>query len=163
MSQAYQVLGSTVPVMLGRKRVIEQLERHVLKPSPDHVQVVAPTLYGKSVVLSHLAAKHRTGSPLYLTSAYLDLRYAPPSTDDGFRRSFAELVKAALAQAKSPASDLIELDDANLNESLIMAFDELVSAKQRLLVVLDGFDHVLAGTGITRNLWDQLRSLAQKD
>ena len=29
-------------------------------------------------------------------------------------------------------------------------------------MVLDGFDYVLDGPGLTRNLWDQLRSLAQK-
>ena len=28
--------------------------------------------------------------------------------------------------------------------------------------MLDGFDYALAGAGLTRNLWDQLRSLAQK-
>ena len=32
----------------------------------------------------------------------------------------------------------------------------------RLLVVLDGFDYALAGTGLTRNLWDRLRALAQR-
>ena len=31
----------------------------------------------------------------------------------------------------------------------------------RLLAVLDGFDHVLAGSGMTRNLWDELRDLGQ--
>ena len=36
-------------------------------------------------------------------------------------------------------------------------------ATNALLVVFDGFDYALAGTGLTRNLWDQLRALAQKD
>ncbi|MCZ6688548.1 MAG: hypothetical protein O7H41_02990 [Planctomycetota bacterium] len=31
-----------------------------------------------------------------------------------------------------------------------------------MLAVLDGFDHVLAGSGITRNLWDDMRTLAQR-
>ena len=30
-------------------------------------------------------------------------------------------------------------------------------------MVLDGFDYALAGTGLTRSLWDQLRALAQRD
>ena len=30
-------------------------------------------------------------------------------------------------------------------------------------MVLDGFDYALAGTGLTRNLWDRLRALAQRD
>ena len=32
----------------------------------------------------------------------------------------------------------------------------------RTYTLLDGFDYALAGTELTRNLWDQLRSLAQK-
>jgi hypothetical protein len=45
---------------------------------------------------------------------------------------------------------------------LVLVFDELDKDNKRLLIVLDGFDHVLAGTGLTRNLWDQLRSLGEK-
>ena len=43
-------------------------------------------------------------------------------------------------------------------------FADLAKEKEiaRILVVLDGFDHVLAGTGLTRNLWDQLRELARR-
>lgn len=148
--------------MLGRKRLFEQLERHLLKPSPDHVQVVGPTLYGKSVLLSHLATKHQGVSAHYLTSGYVDLRHAPPATDGDFRRRFAELVKQALTAAQSPVADYLDLADPNLHELLVLVFDELDNKKQRLLLVLDGFDHVLAGTGLTRTLWDQLRSLAQK-
>lgn len=162
MNHPYQVLGTSVPMMLGRKRLLEQLERHLLKPSPDHVQVVGPTLYGKSVLLSHLATKHQGVSAHYLTAGYVDLRHAPPATDGDFRRRFAEVVKQALTVAKSPVADYLDLADPSLHELLILVFDELDKEKQRLLLVLDGFDHVLAGTGLTRNLWDQLRSLAQK-
>src|SRR6266566_5497109 len=94
----YQILGTSVPTMLGRKRLLDQLERHLLKPSPDHVQVVGPTLFGKSVLLSHLAAKHHSGSTHYVGAAYLDLRHEPPVTDVDFRKRFAETLKQALRQ-----------------------------------------------------------------
>lgn len=162
MNNPYQVLGTSVPTLLGRKRLLEQVDRHLSKPSPDHVQVVGPSLYGKSVLLSHVALDHQSGSSRYLTSAYADLRHAPPTTDAEFRQRFAAVVKDALAKAGSPHSDVIDVSDASLHELLVLAFDELEKEEQRLLVVLDGFDHVLAGTGLTRNLWDQLRALAQK-
>lgn len=111
MKHPYQVLGSTVPAMLGRQRLLGQLERHLLKPSPDHIQVVGPTLYGKSVLLNHLADKHHTGSSHYLTSAYVDLRHASPMTDGDFRRRFAEVVKEALISAKSPTAEYLDLSD----------------------------------------------------
>lgn len=162
MSHPYQVLGASVPSLLGRKRLLEQINRHLLKPSPDHVQVVGPPLYGKSVLLNHLATNHRSGASSYLTAAYVDLRHAPPTTDGDFKKRFASVIKDALMTVGSALADYIDLADPSLHELLVFVFDELDKDNQRLLVVLDGFDHVLSGTGLTRNLWDQLRALAQR-
>ena len=161
MNHPYQVLGTSIPALLGRRRLIEQLERHVLKPSPDHVQVVGPTLFGKSVFLNGLAERLR-GNTWYIATAYVDLRHAPPSDDASFRKRFAEVVKKALVEANASEADYIDTNDERLHEWLDLAFQDLERRQARLLVILDGFDHVLAGVGITRNLWDQLRSLAQR-
>jgi len=53
--------------MLGRRRLIEQIERRVLKPSPDHVQIVGPRLFGKSVLLKNLVERLSPGSAHYTT------------------------------------------------------------------------------------------------
>lgn len=162
MNHPYQVLGTSIPELLARRRLTDQLERHLLKPSPDHVQVVGPTLFGKSVLLNGLAARLEAANNHFVSAAYVDLRHAPPADDATFRRRFAEVVKTTLATAKPDVADYIDLDDEGIHELLDLAFQELEQQGARILVVLDGFDHVLAGTGITRNLWDQLRSLAQK-
>jgi hypothetical protein len=162
VNHPYQVLGTSVPSLLGRKRLLRQVDGHLLKPSPDHIQIVGPSLYGKSVLLCQLATNHRTGTPTYLTTAYADLRHSPPATDRDFRQRFAIVVKDALSKAGSSLGDYIDVADESVHESLVLIFDELDKDNKRLLVVLDGFDHVLAGTGLTRNLWDQLRALAQK-
>ncbi len=162
MNHPYQVMGTTVPKMLGRRRLIEQVERHVLKPSPDHVQVVGPTLFGKSVLLAALADRHEAGNTHYATAAYADFRHAPPADDAALRRRFAETVKTALARVIPEVADYIDLADGGLHELLDLTFQELEQRNARLMVVLDGFDHVMSGSGITRTLWDQLRSLAQK-
>ena len=39
-----------------------------------------------------------------------------------------------------------------------LVLEDLENEGLRLLVVLDGFDYALAGTGLTRNLWDQTPS-----
>ncbi|MEZ5963090.1 MAG: hypothetical protein R3F56_04505 [Planctomycetota bacterium] len=162
MSHPYQVLGTSIPELLARRRLTEQLERHLLKPSPDHVQVVGPTLFGKSVLLHGLATRLEAADNHFVSAAYVDLRHAPPTDDAAFRRRFAEVVKRTVAAAKPDVAEYIDLDDEGIHELLDLAFQELEQQGARILVVLDGFDHVLAGTGITRNLWDQLRSLAQK-
>lgn len=161
MSHPYQVMGTSVPRMLGRRRVIDQIERHVLKPSPDHVQVVGPRLFGKSVLLKTLADHQTPRNEHYTTAAYVDLRHAPPVDDAAFRRRFAEAVKAALAKPLPGVAAYLDLDDPTLHELLGLCFQEMEEKKARLLVVLDGFDHLRAGAGMTRTLLDQLRALAQ--
>ena len=162
MTFPYQVLGPTIPVMLGRRQLLSKIESHLLKPTPDHISVVGPTLYGKSVFLYHLAEKHRSKSQRFLAAAYFDFRHSPPSNDSDFRAHFAESVKTALVTVRPKIAECIVLGDASVHELLELALEELENENKCLLVVLDGFDHVLAGTGLTRNLWDQLRSLAQK-
>jgi hypothetical protein len=163
VSHSYQVLGTSIPSLLGRKRLLDQINRHLLKPTPDHVQAVGPSLYGKSVLLSHLASSHQDGSPTYLTAAYSDLRHAPPTSDADFVQRFASVVKQALTRIGSTLAEVIDLGSPNVQELLVLVFDELERNDARVLIVLDGFDHVLEGTGLTRNLWDQLRALGQKN
>ena len=158
----YQVLGASVPSMLGRAALVERIEGHLLKPTPDHVSVVGPAHYGKSVLLRHLADKHREGSSNYLTTVHIDLRRDTPTSDDAFKRRLAEEIRAALLPHRPELSELLEFEDEGIHALLVLVFDDLEKSDARLLVVLDGFDYALAGAGLTRNLWDQLRSLAQK-
>ena len=158
----YHVFGPSIPPMLGRASLMRSIENHLLKPSPDHVSVVGPAHYGKSVLLRHLADAHHSGSSHYLTTAHIDLRHGTPESDRAFKRCFAEAVKEALQAVSSDLSDWIDIEDRNIHELLGLVFDELKGNSMRMLVVLDGFDYVLAATGLTRDLWDQLRVLAQK-
>ena len=158
----YQVLGASVPSMLGRAALVARIERHLLKPSPDHVSVVGPAHYGKSVLLRHLADKHREGSNKYLTTVHIDLRRDTPTSDDAFKRRLAREISAALQPLHQDLSELLAFEDEGIHELLVLVLDDLAKSDARLLVVLDGFDYALAGAGLTRNLWDQLRSLAQK-
>ena len=158
----YQVFGPTVPAMLGRAALVNEIEGRILKDTPDHVSIVGPAHYGKSVFLSHLAEVHRTGSSHYLTTVYIDFRYSPPASDATFKRRLASELRAALRQVGSELSGHIDTEYERIHELLDDVFADLAAGGMRVLVVLDGFDHVLAGTGLTRNLWDQLRELARR-
>ena len=57
-------------------------------------------------------------------------------------------------------ADYLEPDDEAVSDLLALVFEELHSRGHRVLGVLDGFDHLLGDFGITRNLWDELRTLA---
>ena len=158
----YRVLGPSVPPMLGRAALMRRIENHLLKPTPDHVSVVGPAHYGKSVLLKHLASAYGGGSSGYVAAAYVDLRHGTPTSDKDFMRRFAEEIKTVLQPVRPHLSDLIDLEDESLHEVLGLVFEDLEKTGGRVLVVLDGFDYALAGTGLTRDLWDQLRALAQR-
>ena len=163
----YQVLGPTIPLKLGRESLINRINHHLLKPTPDHVSVVGPEHYGKSVLLWHLADYYRKDCEAlkyYLTTVYIDLRRNTPTDDSTFKSRLAGEIKNALALVKPEYSEYVNLEDEKILELLEEIFDELwKSYEARMLVVLDSFDYVLAGTGLTRNLWDQLRDLAQRN
>ena len=160
-----RVLGASVPPMLGRAALMRTINDHLLKPSPDHVSVVGPAYYGKSVVLRHLATSFLNGSGDCLTAAPIDLRHGIPASDGEFMSRFAHEVRVAVQRARPQIAELVELveaEDEAVHEVLGLVFEELESEGSRLLVVLDGFDYALAGTALTRNLWDRLRALAQR-
>ena len=148
--------------MLGREKLFEELRRHLTKPTPDHMCVVGPPLFGKSVLLNHLASQFKVRNEYYVTSLYWDLRHGTPKTDDEFRHNFAKRVKTALEPTQPDLAEYLEIEDEELRDILHLVFDDMVSKDIRFLAVLDGFDHVLAGSGITRNLWDDMRVLGQK-
>lgn len=157
----YHVLGTTIPPMLGRQQLFEQLVRQLTKASPDHVSVVGPCHYGKSVLLQHLATHFAAGQGEYLTGAYWDLRHNTPDSDASFLSGFAAVLKDALRQVHSDLAGYIDLTGTTLRDEVALVLNELAKDNQRLLVVMDGFDHVLRNTRISRNTWDTLRSFAQ--
>ena len=158
----YQVLGVGIPPMLGRERLFAELCRHLTKRTPDHMCVVGPPLFGKSVLLNHLASHFKDAGDHYVTSLYWDFRHGTPMTDDEFRQRFAERIKDALKSVQPELAEYLELEEEGLRDLLQLVFDDMEHKGLRLLAVLDGFDHVLAGSGITRNLWDEMRDLGQK-
>ena len=155
----YRVLGVEVPPMLGRERLFDRLCRHLTKASPDHVSAIGPRLFGKSVMLKHLASHFPQDH--FVGSVYWDLRYSTPRTDAEFRNQFARQVKDRLQSVRPDLAEYLEPDDEEVSDLLMLLFDTLKDDGVRLLAVLDGFDHLLGDLGITRNLWDELRALTQ--
>lgn len=161
MTEFYQVLGGSVPKLLGREKMLASLESHLLKSVPDHVSVIGFARYGKSVLLNHLADKYHAGNEYFTTALYIDFRHATPTTDEEFRYCFAKGVKSTIERFRPEVAELIELTDNNsINELLDFAFSELDSKRDSLLAILDGLDHVLAASNITKMLWDNMRMLA---
>jgi len=156
----FQVLGPTVPPMLGRTELVERVCAHLDKERPDHVAVMGPALYGKSVLLQEVARIYAEGRPGYLGAAYFDLRRRTPQTDDELRERFAEKLAAAMEKTWPEGAELLRFDDVEIRERLGLVGRELAKTDESVLMVMDGFDDVLANPGITSEIWDGLLSIA---
>ncbi|MCB9694316.1 MAG: ATP-binding protein [Alphaproteobacteria bacterium] len=150
---------------MARRVLLDRIDE--LQRSAQHISVVGPRAMGKTALLREVVARHQGGSDLFAGAALVDLRHDPPTS------SHAALcrVAAALSEAfkGSGNSDLIGLaEEVDLDAEPQEIFDQLkltlewvADLELRVLLVLDGCDTVLQNPAIPRNLWDNLRALAQ--
>ena len=153
----YVVLGPSVSEMFGRRRLFDRVCRALTKPTPDRLSIVGPKMYGKSVLLSHLAKHFASQRDGYLTSVLINLKHNTPQNDAEFVTRLAKEVRGALNAIRPDlAQELQPADAESLYETLLLVFEHLDA---KLLLVFDGFDVLPLGTTISPNLLDQLREL----
>jgi hypothetical protein len=158
----YRVLGPKIPSMLGRTELAARVEARLDLDEPEHVSVVGPAMFGKSVLLREIARRYAAGRSGFVTSVYIDLRHGDPQSDEQARQLVAEAMQRALQPIHPELSEYFELEGIRVKERLQAVIQELAAGNERLLVVLDGMDSSLANPGITREIWDNLRSLARQ-
>ena len=158
----YRVLGPKIPNMLGRAELAERVQARLDQKEPEHVSVVGPAMFGKSVLLREIARRYATGHGGFVTSVYVDMRHGNPQSDDEARHLLAEAMQRSLEPIHPELSEYFELDGVRVKERLQAVIQELAAADERLLIVLDGMDNTMANPRITREIWDNLRSLARQ-
>ena len=158
-AEPYQILGDPVPSMMGRTELLDLLEQRLLKETPDHVMVIGPKWYGKSVLLRHLANAHCENSRHYLTTALIDFQHNTPNSNETFMQRFGEEVKTALKPVDEELSDYLGIEGDILFAELQYVLEELAKRNRRMLVVLDSLDYVPFGAQITLAPLENLRSL----
>jgi hypothetical protein len=157
----YQVLGAGIPTLRGRKNEWNRLLRHLEKTTPDHVSVVGPRYIGKTVLLNALAACFADRQSSFNACIYWDLRHGTPNDDASFYEQFALQVARPLRTVNEGAAVMLAAADGGTFETLDLVFKTLDEEHRKVLVILDGLDAVLLAGSLTKNLWDNLRSLAE--
>lgn len=161
ITNPYRVTGANAGPMLGRENTFRAIVRHLTKATPDHLSVVGPKRYGKTVILRELARTFAVSNEHYLAAAYMDLRHGTPQSDADFRKRLAQSVKESLLNSRGDLVEYLVDDDDSLGELLQYVFEELQKSSSKLLLVMDGFDYLPLGDGISPNLLDQMRAFAQ--
>jgi hypothetical protein len=149
----------------GRRALLERIQE--LHRSNQHISVVGARAIGKTRLLEAVVERHARGSDLFTGAGYVDLRHDPPASRDAALRRVAVALRDIVQKGGNRELAFLADLDVNasaeeLNDQLQIALDVVAESKQRILLVLDGCDAVLQNSSIPRNLWDNIRALAQK-
>jgi hypothetical protein len=149
----YHVFGAGRAELLGRQKEVDSLRRRWLN---QHISIVAPRDYGKTVLLEHMA-QLASGEPGFAGVGFWDVRKNPPKDDPAFWRKLYHCLKNQI-----PASEEhLPKDEKEANaESMLDTFGFLEEEKKRVLLLWDGVDELLLKGGLSDNLWNQLTALA---
>jgi hypothetical protein len=133
--------------------------RRLEKPVPDHVSVVGPRYIGKTVLLSAVAEHFALHHEHFDGCVYWNIGHDTPQTDAEFYRAFGKYASEAICVFDAIGK---ELDSDGVDyETLSDAFAILDEESKKVLVIMDGFDHLKYNAELSKNLWDSLRGLAE--
>ena len=159
MPNPYHVFGNPAPQMLGRSRLAERVLDRL---RTQHISVVGPRYFGKTVLL-HGIANSPVVAQHFRDVVYWDLRHLTPTNDAEF---FVGLADAARNQVHSCGNDAAEYF-ANAEDktahSIIGFFDYLKDQNKRVLLVMDGMDQPLGSENLSPSVWDNLCALTERN
>ena len=165
MPDTYELPGLHIPKLLGRSATLAGLVRDLAeKATPDHISVVAPRYFGKSVLINAVAERFAAPESHYKVVINWDLRHNTPEDDLGFQISLAKaLDKCLLEVGNESYHDYLQDTMGELAGTISDVVDSLAADGTRILILLDDFDRLASQPQVSKNLWDYLRSLAQKE
>ena len=161
----YELPGLRIPQLLGRRAELDGLVRDLAeKATPDHISVVAPRYFGKSVLIQALAERFGAPESYYRVVINWDLRHNTPEDDRSFQIALAKaLDKCLLEIGNDSYHDYLQDTEGDPAGTISDVVDSLAADGTRILILLDDFDCLASQPRISKNLWDYLRSLAQKE
>ena len=69
---------------------------------------------------------------------------------------------SVLERTRPEVAEYLTLEEVEIRERMQLTTQELHDKGDRVLLVMDGFDDVVANPGITREIWDNLRAVAAR-
>ncbi|MDD3813127.1 MAG: hypothetical protein PHZ02_00665 [Desulfocapsaceae bacterium] len=156
----FPILGTDIPPMLGRTRIMQRMWSDLTKQTPSHLQIVGPRYAGKTVLMHGLAKLMVQEDSPYAAVIVWDLGHQTPDSNEAFLKALCDKLGEGLKASGNDYGDhLLAVEDDEYNE-LRDVLDALHDDESKVLMLWDGFDKPLSTGKLTRNLWDQLRELA---
>ncbi len=159
MPNPYKVFGNPVPQMLGRTRLTERVLDRL---RTQHVSVVGPRYFGKTVFLSGIAAAE--GAKQHFSDVvYWDLRHLTPAKDAEFFAALAEVLKSQVKSCGNDATDYFASTENKTAQAIVSFFDYLKDQSKRVLLIMDGMDQPLSSDNLSPSVWDNLCALTERN
>lgn len=159
----FSVTGTTIPDLLGRKKIIQRLLNDLTKTSPSHLTIIGPRSCGKTVLMHGLEKLLKQEESYYDSVVLWDLGHRTPMSDQCFLKELCQQLGKGLSESGSPYADHLLLAEDDEYGTIREVLEAINDEEGKILMLWDGFDKPLSSGKLTRNLWDQLRELASID
>ncbi|MBX3077080.1 ATP-binding protein, partial [Candidatus Obscuribacterales bacterium] len=156
----YQVLGISPHKLYGRHHDLTKFLSRLHKARPEHISLVGHRGFGKSVFLRAVA--EQAVNKTFAACIYWDLKRCSINSDSDFYKQFAIELAGPMRTIHPELAKLLSGQDTEMFETLNIVFETLEEESKTLLIILDGIDEILLEEGLSKNLWDHLRSLAER-
>jgi hypothetical protein len=156
----FPIFDLNAPV-IGRADVIRMLRNNYTSISPAHLSLVGPRFSGKSVLLKTIAAEmEKDESSQFKIVVFWDLGHKTPTSDEDFLHNICKEISLKLHAVDRECSEILQRREDPFHD-LREVIEHLADENIKIVMLWDGFDKPLSSGKLTRNLWDQLRELAQ--
>jgi hypothetical protein len=159
MPNPYKVFGNPPPQMLGRTRLAERVLDRL---RTQHVSVVGPRYFGKTVFLSGIS-KAEAAKQHFSDVVYWDLRHLTPANDAEFFAALAEVLRNQVKSCGNDATDYFAAPENKTAQAIISFFDYLKDQSKRVLLIMDGMDQPLSSENLSPSVWDNLCALTERN
>jgi hypothetical protein len=153
----YQLNPEPTPKELARTALVQEVLENLFD---QHISLVAPRHYGKTVFVTALAAAARA-SKRFHDVVFWDLRHFTPADDSAFFARLAEILAEQVTCLGDDTKNHFSSAEQRTYTAIKGFFDHLQGLNMRILVIMDGMDQPLDCAGLTRGVWDNLSGFAK--
>jgi hypothetical protein len=155
----FPILGSEVPPMLGRSRIMSRIWNDLTKTTPSNLSIIGPRFVGKTVIMNALAQRAVNEKSPFAFVLHWHLGHVAPVSNDDFITQLCEQMRKSFLKSQIKTSEYRDYLKEGSFSNLSEVADLLDVEGLAILMLWDGFDKPLGQGNLTGHLWDQMRTL----
>ncbi len=155
----FPILGTDIPPMLGRTKIMQRLWSDLTKPTPSNLSIIGPRFAGKTVIMNALAQKAEGVDSPYTFVLYWHLGHVAPASDDEFVAQLCNLLQVKLASVGEAYAEHRAYLSKHSFSHLKEVTDLLHYDAKAVLMIWDCLDKPLGQGNLSGRLWDQMREI----